>query len=227
MLNILIWVIVILVVIGGAVALVVAGIGAMRRDTEDDPLMARLADATQRGMWCNPSNRSRCSSRLASVSFCPYCAGSVNFQPVLPPEGLGGYCQENRAGRKSVRECGCCNLAGFPLCVCVGLGRSNALYFPDCPSKWPFLRIFLIVTVLTVIGFFIPQLMLQSRIGARQKDIRKAMPDALDLLTICVEAGLGFDAAMSKVSEKWDNELSKALLRTIREIQLGKTRRDA
>ena len=53
------------------------------------------------------------------------------------------------------------------------------------------------------------------------------MPDALDLLTICVEAGLGFDAAMSKVAEKWENELSVALLRTIREIQLGKPRRDA
>jgi tight adherence protein C len=53
------------------------------------------------------------------------------------------------------------------------------------------------------------------------------MPDALDLLTICVEAGLGFDAAMSKVSEKWDNELSLAFARTIREVQLGKTRREA
>src|SRR5688572_12629964 len=53
------------------------------------------------------------------------------------------------------------------------------------------------------------------------------MPDALDLLTICVEAGLGFDAAMSKVSDKWDNELSQAFARTIREIQLGKVRRDA
>jgi len=42
-----------------------------------------------------------------------------------------------------------------------------------------------------------------------------------------VEAGLGFEAAMSKVSEKWENQLSVALLRAIREIQLGKPRRDA
>ena len=76
-------------------------------------------------------------------------------------------------------------------------------------------------------GFYLPHLMLTSRITARQKEIRKAMPDALDLLTICVEAGLGFDAAMSKVSEKWDNQLSLAFARTIREIQLGKPRRDA
>ncbi|NOH02918.1 MAG: type II secretion system F family protein [Chloroflexi bacterium] len=53
------------------------------------------------------------------------------------------------------------------------------------------------------------------------------MPDALDLLTICVEAGLGFDAAMSKVSEKWENELSILFGRAIREVQLGKTQREA
>jgi len=70
-------------------------------------------------------------------------------------------------------------------------------------------------------------LWVQSLINRRQNEVRKAMPDALDLLTICVEAGLGFDAAMSKVSEKWENELSFALSRAIREIQLGKTRRDA
>ena len=83
------------------------------------------------------------------------------------------------------------------------------------------------MALFTALGFFFPQLLLQSRINARQKDIRKAMPDALDLLTICVEAGLGFDAAMSKVSEKWETELSISLLRAIREIQLGKPRRDA
>ena len=76
-------------------------------------------------------------------------------------------------------------------------------------------------------GFFLPHLMLTSRITGRQKEIRNAMPDALDLLTICVEAGLGFDAAMAKVSEKWENQLSLAFARTIKEVQLGKVRREA
>jgi len=78
-----------------------------------------------------------------------------------------------------------------------------------------------------LLGFFFPQLMITSRIGKRQKEVRKAMPDALDLLTICVEAGLGFDAAMAKVSEKWESELSLAFMRVIQEIQLGKIRREA
>ena len=78
-----------------------------------------------------------------------------------------------------------------------------------------------------LIGFFLPELWLQGRISRRQKEIRNSMPDALDLLTICVEAGLGFDAAMAKVNEKWDNELSHEFGRVIREIQLGKLRREA
>jgi tight adherence protein C len=53
------------------------------------------------------------------------------------------------------------------------------------------------------------------------------MPDALDLLTICVEAGLGFDASMLKIYEKWDNELARAFGRVVREISLGKLRREA
>lgn len=85
----------------------------------------------------------------------------------------------------------------------------------------------LLVLVFALLGYFFPDLYLKSKIDRRQKGVRKAMPDALDLLTICVEAGLGFDAAMSKVNEKWDNELAMAFGRVIREIQLGKLRRDA
>jgi tight adherence protein C len=79
----------------------------------------------------------------------------------------------------------------------------------------------------TLLGFFFPQLWLTSKIQKRQSEVRKSLPDALDLLTICVEAGLGFDAAMAKVSEKWETELSLSFSRVIQEIQLGKVRRDA
>jgi tight adherence protein C len=77
------------------------------------------------------------------------------------------------------------------------------------------------------LGYYFPMLSLRSKIRKRQENILKALPDALDLLTICVEAGLGFDSAMGKVYEKWDNELALAFGRVLREIQLGKLRRDA
>jgi tight adherence protein C len=85
----------------------------------------------------------------------------------------------------------------------------------------------LIVVLGVVFGYYFPRLYLDSRISRRQESIRKAMPDALDLLTICVEAGLGFDSAMSKVTEEWENELSSAFGRVIQEIRLGKLRREA
>ncbi|UCH58880.1 MAG: type II secretion system F family protein, partial [Anaerolineales bacterium] len=85
----------------------------------------------------------------------------------------------------------------------------------------------LIVTIFTALGFYLPELFLTSKIQRRQKEVRKAMPDSLDLLTICVEAGLGFEGAMLKVYEKWDNELGRAFGRVLREIQLGKLRREA
>jgi tight adherence protein C len=78
-----------------------------------------------------------------------------------------------------------------------------------------------------VFGYFIPDLLLKSIMDRRQKSVRMALPDALDLLTICVEAGLGFDAALARVYEKWDNELSRSFGRVLREIQFGKTRREA
>jgi tight adherence protein C len=95
------------------------------------------------------------------------------------------------------------------------------------PNRWPLGTVVLVVLIFTGLGFFFPQLWLQSRINARQLDVRRALPDALDLLTVCVEAGLGLEAAMAKVSDKWQNQLSLAFLRAIREIQLGKARRDA
>ncbi len=91
----------------------------------------------------------------------------------------------------------------------------------------PLFQKILLIPVLTALGYFLPTIWLGSKTRARQKEIQKSLPDALDLLTICVEAGLGFDAAMAKVAEKWDNELSRAFSKVLQEIQLGKVRREA
>ena len=86
----------------------------------------------------------------------------------------------------------------------------------------------LLITLGTIIfGFVMPNMLIDAKIKRRQDVVRKALPDALDLLTICVEAGLGFDAAMRKVADKWDNELSIAFGRALQEMQLGKLRREA
>lgn len=81
--------------------------------------------------------------------------------------------------------------------------------------------------LMAALGYFFPVLWLGSKIRRRQDSIIKALPDALDLLTICVEAGLGFDGAMTKLTEKWDDELALEFGRVLQEIQLGRLRREA
>ncbi|OQY26164.1 MAG: hypothetical protein B6I34_00380 [Anaerolineaceae bacterium 4572_32.1] len=86
---------------------------------------------------------------------------------------------------------------------------------------------FMFPPLMALLGFFFPVIWLGSKTRARQNEIIKAMPDALDLLTICVEAGLGFDAAMTKLTEKWEDALAMEFGRVIQEIGLGKLRREA
>ncbi|NPA27291.1 MAG: type II secretion system F family protein [Chloroflexi bacterium] len=78
-----------------------------------------------------------------------------------------------------------------------------------------------------LLGYYLPMLWLRSRINRRKKVIQKALPDVLDLLSIAVEAGLTFDGAIQQVVERWDNEVSVEFGRVLREMQLGKSRRDA
>jgi tight adherence protein C len=108
-----------------------------------------------------------------------------------------------------------------------GFGGLVFLVFSIKENPAPFSESILYALGFGILGFYFPQLWLGSKIARRQKNIRRAMPDALDLLTICVEAGLGFDAALAKVSQKWNTELSLAFMRVIQEIQLGKLRREA
>jgi len=77
------------------------------------------------------------------------------------------------------------------------------------------------------IGFLAPEFWLGNRIRRRQREILRAIPDTLDLLTISVRAGLGFDAALAKVTEKMRGPLPDEFRRGLIEIRMGKTRREA
>jgi tight adherence protein C len=109
----------------------------------------------------------------------------------------------------------------------VGVGGLLLFVFTTGSMAWSWGRKLLMTGIFALIGFYMPQLLLQSKINTRQNEIRKSMPDALDLLTICVQAGLGFDAAMSRVAENWEDDLADEFSRVLREIQLGNTRRIA
>ena len=94
-------------------------------------------------------------------------------------------------------------------------------------AKMPVSRRILFTVVVTALGYFLPVIWLGSKISHRQGEIVKQLPDTLDLLTICVEAGLGFDQGVQKVVEKQDNELARGFNRYLQEVRLGKIRREA
>jgi tight adherence protein C len=78
-----------------------------------------------------------------------------------------------------------------------------------------------------LMGYFLPDLWLSSKVGARKMEITRKLPDALDLLTVSVEAGLAFDMALSKVVEKLRGPLAEEFMRVLHEVRMGKQRRDA
>jgi len=79
----------------------------------------------------------------------------------------------------------------------------------------------------TVAGFFAPDLWLMQLRQKRHDAIRKALPDMLDMLTISVQAGLGFDMAMTKLVRNTSGPLSQEFARMLNEVQAGVSRRDA
>jgi tight adherence protein C len=79
----------------------------------------------------------------------------------------------------------------------------------------------------TALAFFVPELLIYSRALERQEKIQLALPDTLDQMTIAVEAGLGFEAAMAKAGQNGIGPLAEELIRTLQDMSIGRSRRDA
>lgn len=98
--------------------------------------------------------------------------------------------------------------------VWITVGRMSALLLFPIP-------------LLAGLGLVLPLMMLRRAAKSRQKRIWRSMPNAIDLMTTCVEAGLSLDFALQRVAERYKGALSDEIHRTLREIGLGKTRREA
>jgi tight adherence protein C len=224
MLTTIIILVVILGVISTAVVLVLAGIRKSRTQ-ESDPLAERLAEYSQRGETVS-LEQLELSQPFSERVVLPIMRRLGELSSRFTPQNV---VEQTRIRLELAGNPGRMDASTFMVLHFVAAGVFGGLVFLISLFSQTFTLPIKLALVLAfiIIGYFFPDLWLRSKINSRQKQVRKAMPDALDLLTICVEAGLGFDAAMSKVNEKWDNELSLAFGRVIREIQLGKLRRDA
>lgn len=85
----------------------------------------------------------------------------------------------------------------------------------------------LMLAALAFCGFYLPDFWLSRRITTRQTDIINSLPDTLDMLTITIEAGLSFESGLQEIMNKWDNELSREFARTLRDVGMGQSRRQA
>jgi tight adherence protein C len=85
----------------------------------------------------------------------------------------------------------------------------------------------LLAAVGAAVGLYGPVLWLRVRLNSRRNDIQSALPDVMDVLVVCVEAGLTFEAAMEKVVEKFDHALADEFGRVMQEVRLGRPRLEA
>ncbi len=77
------------------------------------------------------------------------------------------------------------------------------------------------------LGFFLPDIILKNKADKRQADILRSLPDVLDQITVGVEAGLGFDAAMARTAKSTEGPLAQELMRTLQHVSAGLSRAEA
>jgi len=219
----LIIILIIVLVAGGAITLVIVG---MRSSSGEDPLQARLAEYAARGETAS-LEEIELSQPITERIIYPLARHLGEIAVRFTPQNALQSTAKRLELAGNPRGLEPTSFWAFRFIAAVLIGGLMFFLMTIGLKNLSWGNKLLIVTGGLAFGFYMPELFLTSKIQRRQKDVRKAMPDALDLLTICVEAGLGFDGAMQKVYEKWDNELGRAFGRVLREIQLGKLRREA
>lgn len=109
----------------------------------------------------------------------------------------------------------------------VAMGSLGLLLAVVFVSRSPGTQTLVLMGVFAVLLYFTPDVVLAARAAERQRSILYSLPDSLDQMTICMEAGLGFEAAIVRASRSNAGPLAQELIRTLQEIQVGIGRRQA
>jgi tight adherence protein C len=189
-----------------------------------DPLSARLQEFGQRPRTLEEIEM---QAPFTERFLRPFFIGIARFIARFTPAGSLENTQKRLihagfAGRLDAADF--MGRKGFVALVGIALGVGFAL---RVVSGWGTLGLVASALVAGGLGYFVPDIWLSSQETRRRDQVQRALPDAIDLLTISVEAGLGFDAALSRVVEKSDNSLTREFGRVIAEMRVGVARRDA
>lgn len=108
----------------------------------------------------------------------------------------------------------------------IGIGLGTLLFFTVGANR-PFFSSLMFSLCGFVVGLYAPNLWLRSKVSKRQRLITRELPDAIDMMSICVDAGMSFEAALQKIGLHSDTELSVEIRRVLTEIRVGVPRGDA
>lgn len=209
------------VVVCGAAAMVMIGLGRRRTTTGFDERLARFAE---RDRVQSLREREMDQSLLDRVIRPLLRSWAVRLGQVTPGANHDKIRQRlAEAGNPS--GIGPVEFVGLRLLMAIGLGGGFFLLFGVAGGRSQIG--ILLPAVLGVFGFLLPKIWLDRKAKARRKDIIRTLPDAIDLLAISVESGLGFDPSMLRVAEKWDNTISREFGRVLSEMRIGKAKRDS
>ena len=211
--------IVILVVVVSGIALVVFG---MTRPAQTDAIGERLSQFTERTMTLDELELQQPFSQRVLIPL---------TRAILAQLGKYGPKQSAERLRTNLQQAG--NPGNITPAMFTGMRMALFILLLVIAGIATFGQGMATATALMYtaigggLGYLLPGIWLGQQIKKRKHNIVKALPDALDLLTISVEAGLAFDLALMRVADKWDNELSNEFKRVLTDTRLGRARRDA
>lgn len=209
---------------GIAIALLVIGVGAISGGTEERAIQVRLAQIKDGGISREAeSRRRRLQKRQALQSFMEAVGERVSKDSARV---AGIRSQLLHAGYRSRSAVGI--YFGLRVFLAAGLGFLGLTLAGVLPIS-PLLRLYLPIFFL-LLGWMLPFILLKRKIRARQRALQRGLADALDLMVVCVEAGLGLNQALLRVAEEMDRispEMSEELTLVTLEMRAGTPREEA